>query len=75
VEVPPGEGLFITAGSTIVLANLLVLESISTMGSAGFLIIFAIVNVAEARTAGERGSSACWPPARSYVASARNAAR
>jgi len=54
----PLEGLFITAGSTIVLANLLDLESISTMGSAGFLIIFAVVNAAEARTAGERGSSA-----------------
>ncbi len=52
----PLEGLFITAGSTIALANLLNLESISTMGSAGFLIIFAVVNAAEARTAGERGS-------------------
>jgi hypothetical protein len=41
-----------------VLANLLDLESISTMGSAGFLIIFAVVNAAEARTSSERGSSA-----------------
>ena len=54
----PLEGLFITAGATIVLANLLNLQSISTMGSAGFLIIFAVVNVAEARTASERGSAA-----------------
>ncbi len=54
----PLEGLFITAGATIVLANLLNLESISTMGSAGFLIIFAVVNAAEARTAGQRGSAA-----------------
>jgi len=54
----PLEGLFITAAATIVLANLLNLESISTMGSAGFLIIFAAVNGAEARTAGERGSAA-----------------
>ena len=54
----PLEGLFITAAATIVLANLLNLESISTMGSAGFLIIFAVVNVAEARTSGERGSAA-----------------
>lgn len=54
----PLEGLFITAGCTILLANLLDLESISTMGSAGFLIIFAVVNVAEARTASERGSAA-----------------
>jgi len=55
----PLEGLFITAGSTILLANLLDLESISTMGRSGFLIImFAVVNAAEARTAIERGSSA-----------------
>ena len=53
----PLEGLFITAVATILLANLLNLESISTMGSAGFLIVFAAVNVAEARTAGERGSA------------------
>ena len=54
----PLEGLFITAGATIVLANLLNLESISTMGSAGFLIIFAVVNAAEAKTSSERGSAA-----------------
>jgi hypothetical protein len=54
----PLEGLLITAVSTIVLANLLDLASISTMGSAGFPIIFAVVNAAEARTAGERGSAA-----------------
>lgn len=34
------------------------LTNISTMGSAGFLIIFATVNLAEARTAHERGSAA-----------------
>jgi amino acid transporter len=54
----PLEGLFITAVVTVVLANLLNLESISTMGSAGFLIIFAVVNVAEARTSHVRGSAA-----------------
>jgi len=54
----PLEGLFITVAATIVLANLLNLESISTMGSAGFLIIFAVVNVAEARTSHVRGSAA-----------------
>jgi amino acid transporter len=52
----PLEGLFITAGATLILANLLDLTSISTMGSAGFLIIFAVVNAAEARTSHERGS-------------------
>ncbi len=54
----PLEGLFITAGATLLLANLLNLKSISTMGSAGFLIIFAVVNVSEARTSSERGSRA-----------------
>jgi amino acid transporter len=39
-------GLLITAGLTLVVANLLDLNSIATIGSAGFLIIFAAVNVA-----------------------------
>ncbi len=52
----PLEGLLITAGATVVLANVLNLDSISTMGSAGFLIIFAVVNAAEARTAKQRHS-------------------
>lgn len=37
-------GLAITAVSTLLMANLLQLESISTAGSVGFLIIFAVVN-------------------------------
>lgn len=53
----PLEGLLITAGATVVLANVLNLDSISTMGSAGFLIIFAVVNAAEARTATQRHST------------------
>ncbi len=53
----PLEGLLITAAATVVLANVLDLASISTMGSAGFLIIFAAVNLAEARTARRRGST------------------
>ena len=53
----PLEGLLITAGATLLLANVLNLDSISTMGSAGFLIIFAVVNVAEAKTARSRGSA------------------
>lgn len=53
----PLEGLLITAAATVVLANVLDLASISTMGSAGFLIIFAAVNLAEARTARGRGST------------------
>jgi amino acid transporter len=54
----PIEGLLITAAATLVLANVLDLASISTMGSAGFLIIFAGVNAAEARTSTSRGSRA-----------------
>jgi amino acid transporter len=40
----PIEGLLITAAVTLVLANSLDLSSISMMGSAGFLLIFAAVN-------------------------------
>ena len=39
-------GLMITAIATLIIANLLKLESISTAGSVGFLLIFAIVNYA-----------------------------
>jgi amino acid transporter len=53
----PLEGLLITAAATVVLANVLDLASISTMGSAGFLIIFAAVNLAEAYTARRRRST------------------
>ncbi|RMG56187.1 MAG: APC family permease [Acidobacteria bacterium] len=47
----PIEGLFITSGVTLLVANLFDLSSISTMGSAGFLLIFAAVNGANARLA------------------------
>lgn len=42
----PVVGLAITAGLALLLSNLVNLSSISTMGSAGFLVIFAIVNAA-----------------------------
>jgi amino acid transporter len=45
----PIEGLFITAAVTLVIANTLDLSSISTVGSAGFLIIFAAINLANVR--------------------------
>jgi amino acid transporter len=44
----PVEGLLITAGVTLAIANLADLSSMSTMGSAGFLLIFAAVNGANA---------------------------
>lgn len=37
-------GLLITAVATLLVTNLLTLESISTAGSAGFLLIFAVLN-------------------------------
>ena len=40
----PIEGLLVTAAVTLIIANSLDLSSISMMGSAGFLLIFAAVN-------------------------------
>jgi amino acid transporter len=51
----PLEGLFITAGLALLLANLADLSSISTLGSGGFLIIFASVNGANLVNAEETG--------------------
>jgi amino acid transporter len=53
----PIEGLLITSGVTLVAANLVDLSSLSTMGSAGFLLIFATVNGANARLASDTHSS------------------
>ncbi len=47
----PVTGLLITAALTLVVANAFELTSIATMGSAGFLLIFAAVNAANARCA------------------------
>jgi len=55
----PAEGLLITTGATLLVANLFDLSSISTMGSAGFLLIFACVNLANAVLA-ERTQSRRW---------------
>lgn len=48
----PVEGLIITTVLSLLLANLGDLSSISMMGSAGFLIIFATVNAANVKLAG-----------------------
>jgi amino acid transporter len=45
----PIEGLLITSGLTLLVANLFNVSSISTMGSSGFLLIFAAVNFANYR--------------------------
>ena len=52
----PIEGLLITTGATLMIANLVDLSSLSTMGSAGFLLIFAAVNGANAKLADRTGS-------------------
>jgi amino acid transporter len=52
----PIEGLLITSGITLFLANFLDLSSISVMGSAGFLLIFMAVNTANAVLAKETKS-------------------
>jgi len=50
-------GLLITAVATLVLVNTLELESISTAGSIGFLLVFAVVNLVGVRKAAELKSS------------------
>ncbi len=52
----PIEGLLITAGATLLIANLVDLSSMSTMGSAGFLLIFAAVNGANVLLAEDTNS-------------------
>ena len=52
----PIEGLLITSLATLVIANLFDISSMSTMGSAGFLLIFAAVNAANAKLAPSTGS-------------------
>jgi amino acid transporter len=52
----PIEGLLITSGLTLLIANLFDLTHISIMGSSGFLIIFAGVNFANAKLAKATGA-------------------
>ena len=52
----PLEGLLITSIATLLVANLFDLSSLSTMGSAGFLLIFTGVNIANAKLADQTKS-------------------
>ncbi len=52
------EGTLITAALSLGIANFVPLEAIATMGSAGFLLIFAAVNIANVRLARETDSHA-----------------
>ena len=54
-------GLLITAIATLILVNTLKLESISTAGSVGFLLIFAIVNFVGFKLAKDTGSKKSIP--------------
>ncbi len=47
------DGMIITAAITLLVANFLPLASISTAGSAGFLLIFAVVNMSAIKLAKE----------------------
>jgi amino acid transporter len=49
------EGTLITAFLALVIANVVPLEAIATMGSAGFLILFMAVNIAAVRLARDMG--------------------
>ena len=55
----PVEGLFVTSILTLVVANTLDLSSISTIGRAGFLIIFAAVNLANVRLRKQTQARSC----------------
>ena len=63
----PVEGLLITAGLTLFVANAFDLTSIATLGSAGFLLIFAAVNTANAFHAAQTNSRG-WISATAAVA-------
>lgn len=54
-------GLLITALATLVLVNILALESISTAGSVGFLVIFGIVNFVGYRLSSQTKSNKIIP--------------
>ncbi len=54
-------GLTVTIALTLLVVNTMRLESISTAGSAGFLLIFAIVNAVGYKEAGRMGSQR-WVP-------------
>ena len=52
----PVEGLLVSALLTLIVANLFDIDSISMMGSAGFLIVFAAVNVVNVAKSNYTGS-------------------
>ncbi len=63
------EGTVITGALALVVVNFVPLEAIATMGSAGFLLIFTAVNIANVRLARETNSLA-WLSALAALATA-----
>lgn len=57
----PIEGLLITSAATLLIANLFDISGISTMGSAGFLLVFASVNGANLKMS-NKTKSVKWIP-------------
>jgi len=55
------EGALITTALALVIANLVPLEAIATMGSAGFLLLFMAVNIASVRLARDTGGRFGYP--------------
>ncbi|MBR9985468.1 MAG: APC family permease [Desulfosarcina sp.] len=68
----PVEGLLITSGATLLVANLFDLSSISTMGIAGFLLVFAAVNAANARLARQTPAAGTGSPSPGHTGSAHH---
>ena len=54
------EGLFITAGLVLVFELLFPLSSVASMGSAGFLLVYAAVSIGHMRIRNQTGAKA-WP--------------
>ena len=60
------EGLFITAGIVLVFVLIFPLSAVASMGSAGFLIVYAAVSIGHTRIRAQTGAKA-WPIVASAV--------
>jgi amino acid transporter len=60
------EGLFITAGIVLVFVLIFPLSAVASMGSAGFLLVYAAVSIGHMRIRGQTGAKA-WPIVASAV--------
>jgi amino acid transporter len=60
------EGLFITSGLVLVFVLVFPLSAVASMGSAGFLLVYAAVSIGHLRIRGQTGAKA-WPVMASVV--------